>query len=91
MRLFFSVIGSFIFIICLLLFSNFDIKYDERDNTYKVFEINLRQGRSNFYVTGAGYNLAKYITEDYIYNNEIIHFFSCSSLHFSIKLTNISF
>ena len=37
----------------------------------KVFEINTRQGRSNFYVTGAGANVAKYFVEDYIYNREI--------------------
>lgn len=52
-------------------FSNFDIKYDQRDGKFKVFEINTRQGRSNFYVTGAGANIAKLLVDDYIENKEI--------------------
>ncbi len=47
-------------------FSNFDIKLDPRDGQMKLFEINVRQGRSNYFVTAAGNNIARWIVEDWI-------------------------
>ena len=49
-------------------FANLDIKYDAKSNTFKILEINARQGRGSYYVAACGYNLVKVMVDDLILN-----------------------
>ena len=40
-------------------FSNFDMKYDKKNDRYVLFEINPRLGRSSFFVRASGINMMK--------------------------------
>ena len=47
-------------------FSNFDVKYDPRDNSYRFFEINTRPGRNTIYMQIGGTNIVKLIVDEFV-------------------------
>lgn len=63
---------------------HFDIQYDKKHDRFVVFEINIRQGRSNYYTLASKTNLMKLIVEDYIYNKEQAFFIADNEFTASI-------
>ena len=47
-------------------FGNFDIKFDVRDKKFKVLELNVRQGRSSYYMEAQGSSMARLLVEDVV-------------------------
>jgi D-aspartate ligase len=47
-------------------FANFDAKVDPRDGSFRFLEVNPRIGRNNYYVTGAGANVARFVVADLV-------------------------
>lgn len=51
--------------------ANADFKFDSRDGRYKVFEVNLRQGRANNFTMLSGCNLAIALVNDFVERKEV--------------------
>ena len=66
----FDKIQNFLESINYVGYANFDLKYNKKTNSYKLFEINIRQGRSHSFTTLGGYNITKYLVDDLIYHKE---------------------
>ena len=52
-------------------FAEFDLKFDKKDNKFKLLEINPRQGRSSYYLTPIGCNLIEILYQDLIKKEEL--------------------
>ncbi|MDO4797856.1 MAG: DegT/DnrJ/EryC1/StrS family aminotransferase [Coriobacteriales bacterium] len=52
-------------------YANFDIKYDDRDGSYRFFEVNARPGRNTYYVSLGGVNFVRPLVEEFVLGREV--------------------
>ena len=51
--------------------ANFDVKYDVRNGSFNLFEINTRPGRCSYYISLSGMPFVKPIIEDFVLGNQM--------------------
>ena len=54
-------------------FANFDIKFDERDGSFRFFEVNTRAGRNTYYMSLGGANFAELVVKEFILGEPIAY------------------
>ena len=52
-------------------FANFDIKFDERDGSFRFFEVNTRCGRNTYYLSLGGQNFVELIVREFLLGETI--------------------
>lgn len=52
-------------------FANFDLRKDPRDGVFYALELNLRLGRSNYFLTAGGENPAALLVDDYVHQKTL--------------------
>lgn len=52
-------------------FANFDLRYEAREGRFYVLELNLRLGRSHYFLTAGGQNPAAWLVRDYGYGEPL--------------------
>ncbi len=52
-------------------YANFDVKFDIRDGSFNLFEVNTRPGRNTYYVSLSGMPFVKPIVEDVVLGNAL--------------------
>lgn len=51
--------------------ANFDIKYDERDGSFRFFEVNTRCGRNTYYMSLGGQNFVELMVREFVLGENI--------------------
>lgn len=65
-------------------YANADLKIDPRDGVPRFLEINPRIGRNNYYVTGAGVDVTRFIVEDAVHGRRVEPVIGLPSILYSI-------